>query len=162
MLLVATYELSYVLLPQFPFEGIYCFKNGLCFIVRRGRYHIFFAKENYRWEIRHKLIVNQWFEATVTWKPQEGLKFYVNGNLVASHKNPIQMSVSPDHEPFKLLIASKENGGGWSRATSIDGVAVWGMAMSKEQIKRKSEGLFIVSTTASFHWTYSFFFKTLS
>ena len=151
MLLVATYELSYVLLPQFPFEGIYCFKNGLCFIVRRGRYHIFFAKENYRWEIRHQLIVNQWFEATVTWKPQEGLKFYVNGNLVASHKNPMQLSVSPGHEPFKLLIASKENGGGWSRATSIDGVAVWGMAMSKEQIKRKSEGLFIVSTTASFH-----------
>ncbi|PFX18451.1 Fibroleukin, partial [Stylophora pistillata] len=122
-----------------PTNNIYWSKNGLSFTVRRGRYHIFFAKENHRWEIRHPLIVNQWFEATIAWKLQDGLKFYVNGNLVASDKIPVRRNFFPAKEPFKLLIASMENGGGWSRAISIDDVAVWGKAMSKEEINRKSE-----------------------
>lgn len=123
------------------FVEIFHFRNGLGFTVRRGRYHIFFAKENYIWEIRHPLIVNQWFEATLTWTPNDGLKFFVNGNLVASDKTPVQLNVSLASEPFKLMIGSAENGGGWSRAISIADVSVWKMARTEEMIKRTSEGM---------------------
>ena len=63
---------------------------------------------------------------------------------MASDKIPAQMSLSLADEPFKLVIGSLENGGGWSRSISIDDVAVWKMAMSKDEIKRKSEGMFTI------------------
>ena len=86
--------------------------------------------------------MNQWFDATLTWTPYGGLKFYVNGMLVASDTTPEQLNLPLASEPFKLMIGLKENGGGWSRALSIDEVKVWMMAMEEEQIKRKSEGRF--------------------
>lgn len=86
--------------------------------------------------------MNQWFDATVTWSPDDGLKFYVNGKLVASDKTPEQLNLPLASEPFKLMIESEENGVGWSRSISIDEVKVWKMAMAEEEIKRQSEGRF--------------------
>lgn len=86
--------------------------------------------------------MNQWFDATLTWTPDDGLKLYVNGMLVASDTTPEQLNLPLAREPFKLLIGLVENGGGWSRAISIDEVKVWKMAMEEEEIKRQSEGRF--------------------
>lgn len=125
---------------NFFFTEIFSFQNGLAFTVRRGRYDIFFGKENSFWHIQHPLIVNQWFDATLTWTPDDGLKFYVNGKLVASDATPEQLNLPLASEPFKLMIGSAENGGGWSRAISIKELKVWKMAMKEEEIKRQSEG----------------------
>lgn len=133
---------AFVISNFFFFTEIFSFQNGLAFTVRRGRYHIFFGKENVFWEIHHPLIVNQWFDATLTWTPDDGLKFYVNGMLVASDTTPEQLNLPLASEPFKLMIGLVENGGGWSRAISIDEVKVWKMAMEEEEIKRQSEGRF--------------------
>ena len=129
-----------LVISNFFFTEIFSFQNGLAFTVRRGRYDIFFGKENSFWQIRHPLIVNQWFDATLTWTPDNGLKFYVNGKLVASDTTPEQLNLPLASEPFKLMIGSAKNGGGWSRAISIDELKVWKMAMKEEEVKRKSEG----------------------
>ena len=137
-------ETSQVLvISNFIGTEIFSFQNGLAFTVRRGRYHIFLGKENSFWEIHHPLIVNQWFDATLTWTPGDGLKFFVNGMLVASDTTPEQLNLPLASEPSKLMIGLVENGGGWSRAMSIDEVKVWKMAMEEEEIKRKSEGRFL-------------------
>ena len=134
---------------NFFFAEVFSFQNGLAFTVRRGRYHIFFGKENSFWEIHHPLIVNQWFDATLTWTPDGGLKFYVNGKLVASDTTPEQLNLPLASEPFKLTIGSTENGSGWSRAISIDELKVWKMAMEEGEIKRQSEGSFPKMTLKS-------------
>ena len=127
---------------NFFFSEIFSFQNGLAFTARRGRYDIFFGKENSFWQIHHPLIVNKWFDATLTWTPDGGLKFYVNGRLAASDQTPVQLNLPLASEPFKLMIGSAENGGGWSRAISIDELKVWKMAMKEEEVKRQSEGRF--------------------
>jgi len=88
------------------------------------------------------LILNQWLEATLTWTAYDGLKFFVNGNLMASDTSATALSVPRSSEPFRLLIGSDENGGGWGRSISVDDVSVWSMAMDEEMIKRKSQGRF--------------------
>lgn len=128
------------MISTFFFTEIFSFQNGLAFTVRRGQYVIFFGKENSFWQIRHPLIVNQWFDATLTWTPDDGLKFFVNGKLVASDTTQEQLNLPLASEPFKLMIGLAENGGGWSRAISIDELKVWKMAMKEEEVKRKSEG----------------------
>lgn len=84
--------------------------------------------------------MNQWFDATLTWTPDDGLKFYVNGKLVASDTTPERLNLPLASEPFKLMMGSAENGGGWSRAISIKELKVWKMEMKEEEIKRQSEG----------------------
>ena len=99
-----------------------------------------FVKQTSLWEIRLPLIVNKWFEATLTWAVNDGLKFYVSGNLTASDNSPTQFGGTDNNEPFKLMIGSTEDVGGWARSTCIDDVAVWSAALSEDMIKRKSQG----------------------
>jgi len=139
----------FLFFSNFLFTEIFSFQNGLAFTLRRGRYDIFFGKENSFWQIRHPLIVNQWFDATLTWTPNDGLKFYVNGELVASDTTPEQFNLTLANEPFKLMIGSAENGGGWSRAISIGELKVWKTAMGADEIKRQSEGRFPMMTSKS-------------
>lgn len=101
--------------------------------------------------MRLPLILNKWFEATLTWTADEGLKFFVDGNLTASDKTSADFGVADNSEPFKLFIGSEDNGGGSGGSTSIDDVRVWSMAMTEEMIKRKSQGtaqLFCSSSTS--------------
>ena len=101
--------------------------------------------------MRLPLILNKWFEATLTWTADEGLKFFVDGNLTASDKTSADFGVADNSEPFKLFIGSEDNGGRSGGSTSIDDVRVWSMAMSEEMIKRKSQGtaqLFCPSSTS--------------
>lgn len=113
--------------------------HGLFFKIRQGRHHISFAKGSSVWQIRHPLIFNKWFKTTLTWNSDNGLKFYVNGKLMASDTS--RLNVPDISEPLMLWIGSEENSGGWSRSIAIDDVSVWSMALSDETIKRESEGI---------------------
>ena len=105
--------------------------------------------------MRLPLILNKWFEATLTWTADEGLKFYVDGNLTASDKTSADFGVAGNSEPFQLFIGSGENGGGSGGSTSIDDVRVWSLAMSEEMIKRKSQGTgFFCPSSTSFKIEY--------
>ena len=124
------------------------FGHGLYFKIRHGRYHIIFAKVSQVWEIHYPLIRNKWFEATLTWKADEGLKFYVNGNVMASDPSPTQLKESfGSNDSFTLAIGSEKYSGDWGRSVSIDDVSVWSMALSEEKIKRNSEGRFCFIST---------------
>ena len=90
--------------------------------------------------MRLPLIVNKWFEATLTWSADEGLKFYVDGKLTASDKKSADFGEADNSEPFKLFIDSGHTGGGSGGSTSIDDVRVWSVAMSEDMIKRRSQG----------------------
>jgi len=61
---------------------------------------------------------------------------------MASDTSATDLSVPHSSEPFRLLIGSDGNGGGWGRSISVDDVSVWSMAMDEEMIKRKSQGRF--------------------
>ena len=112
---------------------------GLYFKIRRGMYHLIVAKDSMVWEIRHPLILNEWFNAAVSWKADVGLKFYVNGDLVASDSSPSQLNALNDG-PFFTVISSDKYGGHWGKSVSIDDVSVWSMSLDKETIERNSEG----------------------
>ena len=68
---------------------------------------------------------------------------------MASDTTPEQLNLTLANEPFKLMVGSAENGGGWSRALSIDELKVWKTAMEAEEIKRQSEGGFPKMTLKS-------------
>ena len=103
-------------------------------------YHLIVAKDSMVWEIRHPLILNEWFNAAVTWRANVGLKFYVNGDLVASDSSPSQLNALNDG-PFFTVIESEKYGGHWGKSVSIDDVSVWSMSLDKETIERNSEGI---------------------
>ena len=102
-------------------------------------YHLIVAKDSMVWEIRHPLILNEWFNAAVTWRADVGLKFYVNGDLVASDSSPSQLNALYDG-PFLTVIGSEKYGGHWGKSVSIDDVSVWSMSLDTEKIKRNSQG----------------------
>ena len=102
-------------------------------------YHLIVAKDSMVWEIRHPLILNEWLNVALTWRADVGLKFYVNGDLVASDSSPSQLNALNDG-PFFTVIGSEKYGGHWGKSVSIDDVSVWSMSLDKETIERNSEG----------------------
>ncbi|XP_078345693.1 uncharacterized protein LOC144631168 isoform X3 [Oculina patagonica] len=126
--------------PGFRFICESCSKNKGPHINPSGRFLLELSTLNHKWTILLDSLPRWWFHFAFTWNHKRGLKFYKNGKLAVSSKNPEKLLSSTGISNDEITIGKANSL--WDMITktgfgdfSIGHLAIWTYELSKFDVE---------------------------